>query len=202
MARNRHPEEDDSARGALDERRRLVAATALFAAVAVILVLGAVLRTSGEDPGPAPAPPGTSSSTAVLGASTPTGEPSAVSAARLAPAPEETEAALEEFRPAAGQPVERRADDDRERLVRSGGSYTVQLMVACDPLNASRVVDAAGDAARLYVLPFVHDGRECYRVCWGSYATRQSAETAADLPEGLAAMFPNTRVRPVQDVTS
>jgi len=179
-----------------------MAATALFAAVAVILVLGAVLRSPGPEPAPAPVKPEALSATAVLGASTSSDEPSAVSAGSSDPSPQEPEAALEEPRPATGRPVDRRADDDRERLVRSGGSYTVQLMVACDPVNAIRVVEAAGDAARLYVLPFVHDGKECYRVCWGSYATRQSAESAADLPAGLAAMFPNTRVRPVTEVTS
>lgn len=201
MARNRHSEGDEAAHGAFDERRRLVAATALFAAVAVILVLGAVLRTSAPDHAP-PAPPRASRVTAALGASAALDEPSALSGGTLEPSPAESEPALEDSRPTAVHPLEKRAAGDRERLVRSGGSYTVQLMVACDPVNASRVVDAAGDVARLYVLPFTHDDKACYRVCWGSYATRQSAETAVDLPENLAAMFPNTRVRPVADVTS
>jgi septal ring-binding cell division protein DamX len=203
MARSRQSDEDGAARGVLDERRRLVAATALFAAVAVILVLGAVLETSGPDRQPPVASEEPRTPAVTRAAAAIDEPPDALSPDPYESPPAPPPPAAEAPRAAAHAPsVEQRAADDRERLVKSGGSYTVQLMVACDPGNASRVLEAARDAARVYVLPFAHDGKDCYRVCWGSYATREAAETAVDLPQGLASMFPNTRVRPVAEVTS
>ena len=99
-------------------------------------------------------------------------------------------------------PLPTRAASDRARLVHSGGSYTVQLMVACDAENAARVIGEAGSTSRLYVLPFTHNGQACYRLCWGSFATRQSAESSGDLPAELRGLFPSTQVRAIGDLTS
>jgi septal ring-binding cell division protein DamX len=194
MTKRRNHESGAPARGILDERRRLIAAGSLSAAVIFVLVFGAILRTDApfaEMTVPVAEPPSTMSATdgpvrgerEATSSPEPRTRPSAATPARRRP---QTSASLGE-----------RAAADLDRLVASGGSYTLQLMVSCDLANARRNLDLIGNTSRLYVLPVELDGKDCYRLCWGDYATRESAENAADLP----ASFDAPRVRPVGELT-
>jgi hypothetical protein len=65
---------------------------------------------------------------------------------------------------------------------------TLQLMIACQEETVRRARAAGGDRGSLFVLPYDLKGRACYRVCWGGYASRADAESAAPgLPDGLLA---------------
>jgi len=179
MARNRNREPGDRPeRGVLDERQRLLAAGALFVAVVLILVLGMVLR---DDP---PAETRNLATTALE-----------------LPAPPETvelePTVQDDPRPATLGP---RAASDSERLRRSGGQFTVKLFTVCDPANAQRLVARAADASRLYLLPFSHNGKDCYRVCWGSYASRPDPDRLADLPAWLREESDGPRVRSISEL--
>ena len=199
MAKRRDREARPSARGILDERRRLIAAGSLSVAVTVVLVLGAILRTD------APFAEMTVPVAEEVPTTGVTQEPATAERGAIsppAPAPQPTVAAPAKppsSRPApTGGALAERAAADRERLLDSGGSYTLQLMVSCDPDNARRVLGLIGGTSRLYVLPVELDGNACYRLCWGSYPTRESAERATDIPTS----FDSPRVRAVGELTS
>lgn len=204
--RDRSTETPEPVRGFVEERRRVAAAGFLFAVVIVVLVLGAALRTepsrpserwtpspvgeTGEARPPAP-PPAVDDAHAGV-------PPAAVETAPQAP-PQDRTAAIAP--PPAEDPLETRLEDDRERLVRTNALYTVQLMVACDPDNARRVVDLAGAAPELYVLGLRHEGQPCYRLCWGAYGSHEAAERGSrSLPRALAARFPEPQVRGLDEV--
>lgn len=205
MARHRNGEGIGEAaeRGVLDERRQFLAAASLFLAVTAVLLLGAWLRNDvlldaptelvAEEPTPesSGARPGALRSTAVSSeAGRITGDEAPAAGGRMGRA-----------REPVGDPLTVRAASDLGRLVRSGGSYTVQLMVACDPDNARRVVRLSGDSSRLYLLPFTMGGRRCYRLCWGSYASRAEADAVRDLSAALRAEFPSRRPRTISDLS-
>jgi len=199
MAKRRDREARPSARGILDERRRLIAAGSLTVAVSVVLVSGAILRTDApfaemtvpvSEPPPAPGVTEEPATVEIETISTPAPDTQPTAAAPATPRSSPRA-------PTAGALGERAAAD-RERLLDSGESYTVQLMVSCDPDNARRVLGLIGGTSRLYVLPVELDGKACYRLCWGSYPTRESAERATDIP----ASFDSPRVRAVGELTS
>jgi septal ring-binding cell division protein DamX len=57
------------------------------------------------------------------------------------------------------------------------GRFSLQLLTACAPDTVEKAVNAvAGD--ELFILPVNFKGRECYRLCWGVYASRAEAEAA------------------------
>lgn len=58
------------------------------------------------------------------------------------------------------------------------GVYTLQVLVACAGETVSKAVDNAY-APQLYVLPVHYQGRDCYRVCWGVFASEAAASGAA-----------------------
>jgi septal ring-binding cell division protein DamX len=49
--------------------------------------------------------------------------------------------------------------------------------VACAPENVQKAV-AAVPRDELFIVPVTVKGKECYRVCWGTYDTRPAAEAA------------------------
>jgi len=72
--------------------------------------------------------------------------------------------------------------------------YTLQLMIACEVETLKTARARSGEGGSLYFLPFSLKGRDCYRACWGSYATKDEARAAGDgLPRGLLA----AGIRPV-----
>jgi hypothetical protein len=68
-------------------------------------------------------------------------------------------------------------------------SWTLQLLVACRRDTVDALVASAGPDPDLRVSPVTHQGRPCWRVCWGSFATREAAEAAAP-PPALAGLGP------------
>jgi hypothetical protein len=67
----------------------------------------------------------------------------------------------------------------------ASGRFSLQVLVACDPENVQKAVNAV-PADELFILPVNVKGRACYRLCWGVYDGRPAAEAA--LP-GLPAYF-------------
>ncbi len=58
------------------------------------------------------------------------------------------------------------------------GLYTVQLALACSPETVARANRSSGGAEEFFILPKEFDGRACYRLLWGAYPGRKSAESA------------------------
>jgi septal ring-binding cell division protein DamX len=194
---------DQPERGILDERRRLIAAGFLVAAVIVLVILGGILRTSEPPPGDrAPAAlPDLPGETAQAEEPVEENYPPADEARPLPEAPRETPPASKPpATPPPASSLDARAAADRGRLERTGAAFTVQLMVACDAENARRNLEQAGEASRLYLLPVALEGRHCYRLCWGAYASRESADRASDLPSSLRSRFDGGQVRQVAEV--
>jgi hypothetical protein len=74
------------------------------------------------------------------------------------------------------------------------GRFTMQLMIACqvDTLKSAR--SSSGDGGSLYFVPFSFKGRDCYRVCWGTYASREEAQAARST---LPSSYEETGITPV-----
>lgn len=90
-----------------------------------------------------------------------------------------------------------RADVDRERLAGAGG-WTLQFMMACDPANVAPVAEAVGDDELLFLLPTLYDDRACFRVCWGSYRSREAALADRGLPAALVEVTDSPQPLPVE----
>ena len=58
-----------------------------------------------------------------------------------------------------------------------GGSYSIQLLIACAPETIAKAVAGAG-GPELFVVPIRYQGRDCHRVCWGLYDGRARADSA------------------------
>jgi hypothetical protein len=82
--------------------------------------------------------------------------------------------------------VERRAAEDFRRLARHRSRWTLQLALVCDPENVRKLLRRTGAPDELFVVPADFGGRDCYRVCWGLYPSRDEA-AAGGLPPGLPA---------------
>ena len=60
--------------------------------------------------------------------------------------------------------------------------FSLQVLVACAPENVEKAI-AAVPRDELFIVPVSVKGKECYRVCWGTYDSRPAAEAALrDLP--------------------
>ena len=57
------------------------------------------------------------------------------------------------------------------------GRFSLQVLVACDPVNVQKAVNAV-TADELFILPVNVKGKACYRLCWGVYDGRPAAEAA------------------------
>jgi len=82
----------------------------------------------------------------------------------------------------------------------SSGKLTVQVLVACAPDTVSKAIaNAPGD--ELFILPVSVKGRDCYRVCWGVYASRDEAETGTErLPDYFRQSGSSPRVTPLEEL--
>jgi hypothetical protein len=65
------------------------------------------------------------------------------------------------------------------------GRFSFQVLVACDPVNVQKAVNAV-PAEELFILPVNVKGRACYRLCWGVYDGRPAAEAGLS---GLPSYF-------------
>jgi septal ring-binding cell division protein DamX len=205
MAKDRKRKARGAKRGPLDERRRLIAAASLFGAVLVVLTLGAALRTEPppEESSVPIADPRSSAPAPAEAAAVPEARGDTDTPAPLAQRPAAVPVAPPEPRPAAaGGSLAGRARSDRDRLRGSGGRFTVQLTMLCDPDNARTAIGEFGASAKLFLLPFTYNGQPCYRLCWGSYADQEAAENADDMPSSVESRFPGRQLRTIEDLTS
>ncbi len=102
--------------------------------------------------------------------------------------------------PGAAESLAERARTDVARLSRFPDRYTAQLAVACRLSNVERLLRESRGSSSFYVLPAVVAGRACFRICWGTYASREEAARAADLPGALRAAEPRPRAVRVAEV--
>jgi septal ring-binding cell division protein DamX len=189
MARKRNrrnPGRDDPV-GRTGGWKQAVPAAVLVGAVFLILILSAVLQIERESPQPEPVPT----------ADTDRSEREAwdESAKRL-PRPRQER----EPQPPA-DPLERRCREDYRRLSRDRSGWTLQLMIACDPENARKMLDRSGGSDDLYVLPFDHEGDPCYRICWGVYGSRESAEQGRERLPAFTAELGKSTPKSIGEVT-
>jgi hypothetical protein len=181
---------DNSADG---DWRRTLSASAIFAAVAVTLLLGWALRAGPEDagttlellPSEVEDPVSEVFPTEPIEA---TGEPSG-SAPPAATPPPATPAAPKRV---ARNDLERRSADDRHRLANSAGGWTLQFFYSCEPDTVRDLVRSLAGDDRLYVLAV----EDCWRVCWGAFPSRERAVSFRGVPAPLARLegdpFPQT----------
>jgi len=173
-------QERTAGRGRLGWRDFLSSAF-LIGAVAAILFTGWILKGDRPQTPPPAAPAVTLGSTIV-----PEPQPDEPPPAAAPPEPQAAAIAADEppLDPRLDK-LARRVADDLDRLSAARGSWAAQLVVACRPETVLRMLDAAGGARKLYVLPAEVRGDACFRVLWGSYANPKDAAAAADLPPSL-----------------
>jgi len=181
--RKSRPSEDPSR----EDWSRILAFAGLAASVLGVLLVGAILRT--EVPlnaaEPIPAAPGLFSERRPI-------EP--VTAERSAPTEPEPSGSI------LGDPLERRAVADLERLAGDPSGWTAQLAVLCDSERAAALVAGFGEYESFHVLPSYHREQDCYRICWNRYDTIEDARRAGDLPAGLRALEPRPLPKPITEV--
>jgi hypothetical protein len=81
----------------------------------------------------------------------------------------------------------------------AAGRFSLQLLAACAPDTVQKAVSAAG-ADELFILPVSVKGRECYRVCWGVYDTREAAEAATREVPAYFRQGGTPRLQPLADL--
>ena len=82
----------------------------------------------------------------------------------------------------------------REYAASPVGNFTVQIQILCNPGNVEQAMRQGG--GNVWFVPQTIQGRSCYRVFWGHFATREEAGRAmASVPAGLR--DPNAAVKPV-----
>jgi hypothetical protein len=63
------------------------------------------------------------------------------------------------------------------------GRFSYQLLTACAPDTIAKAVQAV-TADELFILPVTFQGKSCYRLCWGAYDSRATADAArASIPD-------------------
>ena len=66
------------------------------------------------------------------------------------------------------------------------GSYTLQVLFACQPATVQSAFDKGGDDG-LMVFSAPHEGSTCYRLTWGVFSDRTEAVAqAASIPSHFA----------------
>jgi hypothetical protein len=65
-------------------------------------------------------------------------------------------------------------------------TYALQLELACETSTIDKAISQDPGRRNLWIVPFIHRGRGCYRVLWGRYRTLALAKNAR---RGLPAFF-------------
>jgi hypothetical protein len=65
------------------------------------------------------------------------------------------------------------------------GGYTIALMIACETETVQKSFAEAGGSREFIIFPHNFKGRNCYRVVWGYYSSRQDADAAFSKLPGL-----------------
>lgn len=139
---------------------------------------------------PAPAAP---ESPAAL----PEPEPQGAASPPLAPKPEAASAPPPPATPPPPTPPASPNDGEPRRLLQAGryaeaarafaaalrgktAAFTVDVEVACQPETLAKGLQASGGDERFMVLPYDLKGRSCFRVIWGLYPDRPSAQVGLE----------------------
>ncbi len=77
------------------------------------------------------------------------------------------------------------AADDARRLAELPGGWTLQFLMACERANLEPIVEALDDQPNFFLLRYPMADKECYRVCWGHFATKAEAERPRAYPDAL-----------------
>jgi len=161
----------------MEERRRWIAFTILAVVAGGTLLLGAGLSTSA--PGDQAAPPPQEIEPAFEDS---TAEPVVDNFAAPQP-PSDAMGAMDRL-------AERTASD-LERMAGESRAWTSQLAVLCDTARVESLLASANQSRSLHLLPTYVDDRSCFRICWGTYDSRDQAVAASDLPPQLRSAFPD-----------
>jgi septal ring-binding cell division protein DamX len=203
-------EETEAPRDSVRGIRQVMSAGGLVVAVVCILALGAILKTDSSKRPPPAAPVEEAAvaeprpkprarqepSLARLTEKAPTveeiaepppptpGEPAVATEQEAAPIPEPVELPQDTATDPSLANLASRAGDDASELARNRGRWTLQLLVACKTETVQRYLERAPGASSLYLLPVEMNGNPCFRVCWGTYVTREAA-VVAEVPPAL-----------------
>ncbi len=79
-------------------------------------------------------------------------------------------------------------------------SYSIQVLAACSPDTIRKVAQNVTED-EIFILPVTLNGRACYRVGWGVYDSRASAEAGAnDLPAYFRQPGITPRIQPLVEL--
>ena len=92
------------------------------------------------------------------------------------------------------------ASEHAERLAQHPGAWTLQFMVACERQSLEPIVEVLGDQPNFFLLRSPDTGNDCYRVCWGWFASKAEAERPRGYPEVLSDLAAVGWARPVAEV--
>jgi septal ring-binding cell division protein DamX len=88
-----------------------------------------------------------------------------------------------------------RAARDRQRVTGDRKAhFTIQLELACEISTLADAWKYDRPAGTLWVLTTPYEGKTCFRVLWGRYATKDAARRALS---GVPAFFSAAHNRPV-----
>ena len=159
--RSRRKRDND---GASEDWRHVLPVGGLIGAVLITLVVGAALRT--ESPATVLAPPRAAD------------VPAATGATSVEP---RSEAASQD----ESVDLAQRATSDARRIRSASAAWTLQFMLACDPVNIRSRVEVLADQPDFFLLPKQHDGQSCFRLCWGRFRSREQALATTSYPRAL-----------------
>jgi septal ring-binding cell division protein DamX len=96
----------------------------------------------------------------------------------------------------APAPTRPRDADSWETLAQKGerefahpgkSRFTIQLEIACQPETLRKAFAQPRAREEMWIVPFSHQGRSCYRVLWGRFHNREAAHSAlAGVPRGFS----------------
>jgi hypothetical protein len=80
------------------------------------------------------------------------------------------------------------AEAFREHLRLHANGFTIALGLYCEASNIAQIVQSSGTAEQLFLLLARRQGRVCYGIYWGLFASRPEAQQAlVSLPVSLRA---------------
>lgn len=85
----------------------------------------------------------------------------------------------------SGLSLAEQSERDLLRIEAHADEFTLQFINACDPAGVSSYARRFAANDRFYLLPSIDNGKFCYRICWGHYASIETARSAGDIPRSL-----------------
>ncbi|NMC00025.1 MAG: hypothetical protein GYA35_07070, partial [Thermoanaerobaculaceae bacterium] len=58
------------------------------------------------------------------------------------------------------------------------GGFTIAIMLACEKDSIAKAFASTNNSKDLIIFPYNYKGRNCFRVIWGYFKTREEAEEA------------------------